>query len=159
MFWLSWKLSLIILLILPPIAWLVNRAGTRMRKATKELQEQTAEVTHYLQEKISAMRLVQTFGTRDYEVSNFSGLNDDAYRRSMKPLRIQATLGPSIDFIAYLGVVLVLWTSVRNGIDFAALGTFLMAMHRAAGQLRSLANLNNTLKKGQAAADRLFELL
>jgi subfamily B ATP-binding cassette protein MsbA len=159
MFYLSWKLSLIIFLVLPPIAWLVNRAGLRMRKAVRELQEQTAEVTHFLQEKLSAMRLVQTFGTRDYEIKSFGKLNDEAYRRSMKPIRIQATLGPTIDFIAYLGVVLVLWISVRNGVDFAALGTFLMAMHRASGQLRSLANLNNTLKKGQAAADRLFELL
>jgi subfamily B ATP-binding cassette protein MsbA len=159
MFFLSWKLSLIIFLILPPIAWLVNRAGTRMRKATRELQEQTAEVTHFLQEKIGAMRLVLTFGMRDHEIKTFAGLNNDAYRRSMKPIRIQTTLGPTIDFIAYLGVVSVLWVSVRNGVDFAALGTFLMAMHRAAGQLRSLASLNNTIKKGQAAADRLFELL
>lgn len=159
MFILSWKLSLVIFLILPPIAWLVNRAGTRMRKATRELQEQSAEVTHYLQEKIGAMRLVQTFGMRNYEIKNFTSLNNVAYRRSMSPVRIQASLGPTIDFIAYLGVVLVLWISVRNGVDFAALGTFLMMMHRAAGQLRSLAGLNNTLKKGQAAADRLFELL
>ncbi len=159
MFVLSWKMSLIIFIILPPIAWLVNRAGTRMRKATKELQEQTAEVTHFLQEKISAMRLVQTFGMRNYEIDQFSEINDLAYRRSMRPVRIQATLGPTIDFVAYLGVVLVLWVSVTNGVDFAALGAFLMAMHRAAGQLRVLANLNNTLKKGQAAADRLFEML
>ena len=159
MFIISWQLSLIIFFILPPIALLVNRAGNKMRKATKELQEQTAEVTHYLQEKIGAMRLVQTFGLRDYEVQNFGVVNQSAYRHSMKPIRIQAVLGPSIDFIAYLGVVLVLWVSVRNGVDFASLGVFLFAMHRASGQLRSLANLNNTLKKGQAAADRLFELL
>jgi subfamily B ATP-binding cassette protein MsbA len=159
MFIVSWQLSLVILLILPPIAWMVNRAGNKMRKATKELQEQTAEVTHYLQEKIGAMRLVQTFGLRDYEVQHFGVVNQAAYRRSMKPIRIQAVLGPSIDFIAYLGVVLVLWVSVRNGVGFASLGAFLFAMHRASGQMRSLANLNNTLKKGQAAADRLFELL
>lgn len=159
MFILSWKLSLVILLVLPPIAFLVNRAGGRMRKATKELQEQTAEVTHFLQEKISAMRLVQTFGMRNYEVGQFDEINNLAYRRSMRPVRIQATLGPTIDFIAYLGVVLVLWVSVRNGVDFAKLGTFLFMMHRASSQLRSLANLNNTIKKGQASADRLFELL
>ncbi len=159
MFVISWQLSLIIFFILPPIALLVNRAGNKMRTATKELQEQTAEVTHYLQEKIGAMRLVQTFGLRDYEVQQFGVINQAAYRRSMKPIRIQAVLGPSIDFIAYLGVVLVLWVSVRNGVDFASLGVFLFAMHRASGQLRALANLNNTLKKGQAAADRLFELL
>jgi subfamily B ATP-binding cassette protein MsbA len=159
MFILSWKLSLVILLVLPPIAFLVNRAGGRMRKATKELQEQTAEVTHFLQEKISAMRLVQTFGMRNYEVDQFDEINNLAYRRSMRPVRIQATLGPTIDFIAYLGVVLVLWVSVRNGVDFAKLGTFLFMMHRASSQLRSLANLNNTIKKGQASADRLFELL
>lgn len=159
MFILSWKMSLILFVILPPIAWLVNRAGNKIRIATRQLQQQAADVTHYLQEKISAMRLVQTFGTRNYEIKSFGVLNEESYRRSMYPVQITATLGPSIDFIAYIGVIIVLWFSVRNGTPADSLLIFLFAMHRAAGQLRSLAGLNNTLKKGQAAADRLFELL
>lgn len=159
MFVLSWQMSLIVFVVLPPVAWLVSRAGFRMRRASIELQRQLADVTHYLQEKISAMRLVQTFGTRDNEIKAFTKLNEASYKRSMRPVKIQAVVGPAIDFISYLGVILVLWFSVRNQVEFQALLSFLMAMHRASGQMRSLAGLNNILKRGQAAADRLFELL
>lgn len=159
MFFKSWQLSLLLFVVLPPMAFLIQRAGNRIRKATKQLQVQTADVTHYLQEKIAAMRLVQTFGMAEHEVDKFSDLNQESYRRSMVPVRISSSLGPMIDFVAYVGVVLVLYAGVRMAMAAEELLVFLFAMHRAAMQLKSIASLNNTLKSGEAAAERLFEIV
>ena len=159
MFYKNWQLSLFVFLILPPAAYLINRAGHRIRMATRQLQQQLGELTNYLQEKIAAMRLIQTFGTRDYEVERFKAVNDEAYRRTMEPIRIQASLAPSIDFVGYMGVFVVLWFGARGAMAPEALVTFLFAMHRAAMNFKAVASLSNMFKGGESAAERLFEML
>ncbi|HEX8834460.1 MAG TPA: ABC transporter ATP-binding protein, partial [Abditibacteriaceae bacterium] len=155
----NWQLSLFVVFILPPVAFLINRAGGKIRHATKQLQTQLADLTNYLQEKISAMRLIQTFGTKNYEIRLFNEVNQEAYRRTMVPIRIQASLAPSIEFVGYAGVLLVLWFGAYRGMNPEMLLVFLFAMHRAAMQLKAIASLSNMLKSADAAAERLFEML
>ena len=155
----NWKLSLLVLLVLPPTAILVNRAGRRIRQATAMMQRQIASMTNYLQEKISAIRLIQTFGTQKHEIEVFEKVNEESYRRAMAPIRIRATLAPLIEFIGLLGVLLALWVGARTMKDTAGLLIFLMAGHRAASNLKALAGLNATFHSAEAAADRLYEIL
>jgi len=159
MFYLNWKLTLWIAIILPPIAFLTQRAGQRIRRAVAEMQFQLGELTDFFQEKLAAMRLIQTFGTQAREMELFNTENEEAYRRSLKPVRIKSSLGPCIDFVAYMGVLLVLFVGVYSGTGPEALMAFLLAMHRAAMELKNIAGINNQLKSGEAAAARVFEML
>ena len=159
MFWRNWKLALLVLLILPPMAFLVNRAGRRIRAATVAMQKQIADMSNYLQEKMSAIRLIQTFGTQPYEIKVFDSVNEESYRRAMRPIRIKATLAPIIEFIGLLGILLALWVGARTTKEPEALFVFLMAAHRTAANLKALAGLNTTFKGAEAAADRLYEIL
>lgn len=162
MLYFNWKLSLFVLLIMPPMAILINRAGRRIRRAAAEVQKQQANLTEYLQEKFAAMRLIQTFGTRDYEIQLFDAVNQDAYRATMKPIRIHATLAPTIDFIGMMGILLALWfgaKAINTPADVAALMAFLMALHRVATRSKSLASLSLILKQADAAAARIWEVL
>lgn len=159
MFYLNWKLALWIIIILPPIAFLTQRAGKRIRRAVSEMQFQLGELTDLFQEKLSAMHLIQTFGTQRYEMELFDTENEEAFHRSLKPVRIKASLGPAIDFVSYIGVLLVLFIGVYSGTDPAGLLVFLFAMHTAAMGLKDVANINNFLKSGDAAAARVFEML
>ena len=162
MAYLNWQLSLFVLVVLPPVAWLIGRGGRRIREATRKLQQQNAVLTNYLQEKIAAIRLIQTFGTQNYENSLFRATNDAAYRATMTPIRVQATLAPTIEFIGMAGVVASLWFGGRFVIDGdmkgGALVAFIVAMNGAATQAKSLGNLNLTLKSAEAAAARLWEV-
>ena len=156
------KLSLFVLVIMPPMAIIINRAGRRIRRAAKEVQEQQANLTEYLQEKFAAMRLIQTFGTRNYEIQLFDKVNQEAYRSTMKPIRIHASLAPIIDFIGMMGILLSLWfgaQAIKNPDDVAGLLAFLMALHRVAARAKSLASLNLILKQADAAAARIWEVL
>src|SRR5690606_4388404 len=108
--------------------------------AVAEMQFQLGELTDFFQEKLSAMRLIQTFGTQRHEMALFHKENEEAYRRSLKPVRIKSSLGPCIDFVAYIGVLLVLFIGVYAGTSPEALLTFLLAMHRAAMELKSIAS-------------------
>jgi len=159
MFAKNWQLSLFIFAILPPVAFLINRAGKQVREATVNLQRQLAEMTNYLQEKIAAMRLIQTFGTRDYEIERFNVVNRESYKRTMRPIKISASLAPVIDFIGYISVLTVLWFGAARGMEAEKLLVFLFAMHRTAMQFKAVASLQTMLKTADAAADRLFEML
>jgi len=163
MLYFNWKLTLFVLLVLPPVAFMINRAGRQIKFATTNLQEQLAAMTNYLQEKIAAMRLIQTFGTRDYEVELFEAVNHAAYSRTMKPVRIQAALAPIIEFTGMMGVVLSLWFGGRDVINGTMnpgfLAGFLFAVHKVAMQGKALAGLSMLFKQADAAAARLFEMM
>ncbi len=159
MFSQNWQLSLFIFLILPPVAFLINRAGKKIRGATTSLQRQLAELTNYLQEKIAAMRLIQTFGTKNHEIAQFNAVNQEAYKRTMTPIRIQAGLAPIIEFVGYMGVLIVLWFGASRGMKPENLLVFLFAMHRCAMQFKAIASLSNMFRSADAAAERLWEVL
>ena len=162
MAYLNWRLSLFVLLVLPPVAWLIGRGGRRIREATRRLQLQNAVLTNYLQEKVAAIRLIQTFGTGAYENRLFKATNDESYRATMTPIRVQATLSPTIEMIGMVGVVASLWFGgqdvIAGRMGGGALVAFVVAMNGAATQAKSLGNLNLTLKSAEAAAGRLWEI-
>ncbi len=156
------KLSLFVLVIMPPMAILINRTGRRIKRAAAEVQEQAANLTDYLQEKFAAMRLIQTFGSRDYEISLFDRVNQATYRATLRPIRIHAALAPLIEFCGMMGILLALWfgaQDVKTEADAAALITFLLALHRVAMRAKSLASLNLILRQADAAAARIFEVI
>ena len=160
---LNWRLSLFVILILPPVALLISKTGRRIRGATTDLQQRLADLTNYLQERIAAMRLIQTFGTKAYEIELFEKVNHDTYRSTMTPIRIQSILAPAIEMTGMIGVVLSLWFGGRDVIsgrmNAADLPVFVMAMRQAAMQVKSIASLNLMLRQADAAVARLFEIL
>ena len=156
------RLSLFVLVVLPPVAWLIGRGSRRIRKAIKQLQQQNAALTNYLQEKVAAIRLIQTFGTQNYENALFRRTNDDSYRATMRPIRVQSSLGPTIEFVGMCGVVASLWFGghdvIRGYMTGPDLLGFVFAMNQAAGQAKAIGNLGLTIKSAEAAAGRLWEI-
>ncbi len=163
MFYFNWRLSLLSILFIPPIALLINRTGKQMRVASGQLQTQLAELNNYLQEKMGAMRLIQTFGTRNQEIANFQSVNDEWFKRTMKPVRLQAALGPTVEFIGMVGVTAGIWYGARDVVSgnmkAAAMLLFIYAIRSAATSFRQLANLNSMFKSAEASAERLFTIL
>ena len=163
MVWANWRLSLFVLLVLPPVSWLMGRSGRRVRAATKRLQLQNAVLTNYLQEKIAAIRLIQTFGTSGYENALFKSANDETYRATMTPIRIGASLSPTIELIGMAGVVASLWFGgqdvIAGRMGAEHLFGFVFAMQQTGAKAKALGNLNLTIKSAEAAAARLWEIL
>ena len=162
MFWANWRLSLFVLVVLPPVSWIIGRGGRRIRAATHRLQHQNAVLTNYLQEKIAAIRLIQTFGTNSYENRLFKATNDAAYSATMTPIRISASLAPTIEMIGMIGVVASLWFGgqdvIAGRMEAKHLFGFVFAMQQTGAKAKSLGNLNLTIKSAEAAAARLWEI-
>lgn len=157
----NWRLFVFVIVLLPPISFAIARAGKRIREAVKDLTDKNAQLTDYLQEKIGAMRLIQTFGTNRFEVQQFQRVNTNSYRATMLPIRIQSTLAPMIELIGVSAIVIALWFGGRDIIagemKSSALLAFLLGIHRTAMNAKSMANLNLLVSSADAAAARIFE--
>lgn len=157
----NWRLLVFVVVLLPPISFAIARSGKRIREAVKDLTDKNAQLTDYLQEKIGAMRLIQTFGTNRVEVVQFEKVNSRSYRATMLPIRIQSTLAPMIELIGVSAIVIALWFGGRDIIagtmKSSALLAFLLAIHRTAMNAKAMANLNLLISSADAAAARIFE--
>ncbi len=161
--WISWRLSIIAFIVLPPIMFLIARIGTRLRKRSTRIQEKMADITSTLQEAISGIRVVQAFGMEEYERQRFYAHTTQYFRRFVRMEALGALAGPLTEFMGVIGVVVVLWYGGREVLLADAISPdwfliFLGAALSTMQPLRKLSKANNQLQMGLAGAARVFEV-
>lgn len=163
MFYLDWKLSLLTFITMPLVAQTMQIFGKRMRRASSVLQAKTADITSVLQESISAVRVIKSFVREDYEIQRFSRENDYNFRAQMKTAQLMATLTPMIEFLAAIGVTVIIWFGGREvvygDLTAGALIAFLIYAVNISNPIKRLSRVYGNIQKALAAAERIFEVL
>jgi subfamily B ATP-binding cassette protein MsbA len=163
LFCLSWRLSLLACLCLPLIVFLIRRAGRRMNWAAAQSLLKLADLSEVMQERLSAIRIINTFGTQDVEIATFSDRNNEAFRARMREARVQTWLLPSIELLAALGLISALWFGGREAlagrVPSESILTFAAMVQQVYSNVRKLGNVVLVLQQVSAAASRVFELL
>ncbi len=163
LFYLNWKLTLIALVIGPPIAFTVRVISRRLRRMSREVLRSLGDVVHVLQETIDCHRVVKVFGGQDYETARF--------RRSAQVLRgflmradVPAALTtPITHFFAALALAVIIYISMQDTLASRAtvgeFASFLTAMLMLLAPLKHLSEVNNALQRGLASAESVFGLI
>jgi len=162
--WISWRLALITLVVLPPIVLLMAQIGRRLRKRSARLQERMADITSTLEESIAGMRVVKAFGMEDYERERFFRHTWNYFRTSIRLEVLSAMAGPLVEYLGLIGVVAILWYGGRQvvlGSDVSPdwFLVFLGAVLSALQPLKKVSRANNDLQIGLAAGGRVFDIL
>jgi ATP-binding cassette, subfamily B, bacterial MsbA len=162
--WISWKLSLITFVVLPPILFLIVRVGQRLRKRSARIQEKMADITATLQESISGARVVRAFGMEEYEEQRFFKHTFEYFRTFVRMETLGAMAGPLTEYLGVIGVVVVVWYGGRQVLLDGSVSPdwfliFLAATLSTMQPLKKLSQANNELQVGLAAASRVFSLL
>ena len=122
-----------------------------------------ADVSDILQETLSAIRVVKSFGREEYEQERFSRENQANFEATVKNSQYKAALSPLVEFSSALGFTLVLWFGglevMRGTMSPAELIAFFTMLITLGGPLRSVTKVNATIQTALAAADRIFETL
>ena len=155
MFYNSWKLSLIFLLITPVIAIIVTYVSKRFRAVSKKIQSAMGEVTSAAEQTFNAHKVVLTFDGQQRENSRFENINKHNRQQRMKMVTTQAASVPLIQIIASVALAFVLYVantpemkaSISPGV-FIGIITYMTMMLRP---LKLLANVNSEFQKGMAA--------
>lgn len=163
MFYLHWKLSLLTLVTLPLVGQAINVFGKKLRKSSTAVQERAADITSVLQESISSVRVIKSFAREDYEIARFSRENDHNFRAQMKNSQIMATLTPVIEFLAAIGVTMIIWYGgrevINDNLTAGSLVAFLVYAVNLSNPIKRLSRVYGNIQKALSAAERVFEVL
>ena len=163
MLWLDWKLTLFTVCTFPVVLWFMDYFGKKIRKNGGEIQECTAELTSVLQETVSSARVIKSFVREDYEIDRFDNQNKENFYANMKNIKLNALLTPTVEFVAAVGVTVVMWYGGRSVIDgditAGALVAFLVYAVNIANPIKRLTKVAASIQKALAAGDRVFGIL
>jgi subfamily B ATP-binding cassette protein MsbA len=163
MFYLDWKLSLLTLVTLPLVGQAINVFGKKLRTSSTAVQERAADITSVLQESISSVRIIKSFAREDYEIERFNKENNKNFRAQMKNSQIMATLTPVIEFLAAIGVTMIIWYGGRQVINSSltagSLIAFLVYAVNLSNPIKRLSRVYGNIQKALAAAVRVFDVL
>ncbi|MFN2420170.1 MAG: ABC transporter ATP-binding protein [Gemmatimonadota bacterium] len=160
----SWQLTLIALVVLPPIMWIVVRIARKLRSVNRERLRALGEVTSILQENVSGMRIVRAFSAESFERQRFAR---EVYRYYRHMVRAQkyALLGtPLSEFLLVGAVVLVLYIGgrmilVEGNLEPEPFIVFLAAALKLSSPVKYLSKLNEDVQPAIAACERIFGVL
>lgn len=163
MLWLDWKLTLFTFCTFPVVLWFMDYFGKKIRKNGGEIQECTAELTSVLQETVSSARVIKSFVREDFEIDRFDNQNKENFYANMKNIKLNALLTPTVEFVAAVGVTVVMWYGGRSVIDgditAGALVAFLVYAVNIANPIKRLTKVAASIQKALAAGDRVFGIL
>lgn len=163
MFYLHWQLTLLTLVTAPLVGQAMNIFGKKLRKSSALVQERTADITSVLQESISSVRVIKSFAREDFEIERFQKENHQNFRAQMKNSQIMATLTPVIEFVAALGITMIIWYGgrevINNTLTAGSLIAFLVYAVNLSNPIKRLSRAYGNIQKAMAAAERVFSVL
>ncbi len=161
--WINWKLTFVVLLMMPILALLIRKFSTRLRSVGKSYLKEIGGMTVAVEEVISGNRVVKIYGGEDYEKKRFRIINSQFRSQAMRYAITAGLQTPISQLIAALGVSVVVTVAlVQTRTGEATAGdfiSFVTAMLLMLGPLKHLAEMNASLQRGLAAAEGVFNLL
>jgi ABC transporter fused permease/ATP-binding protein len=157
------RLTLVMLVIVPPVAIGAVAYGRRVRKLSKEVQDSLARSSEVAEESLSGIRTVRSFAAEAAEVTRYRDAVNASLTLSFHRTRLTAIFIGAASFATYIAGAVVFWYGGRLVIDGAlsvgALTAFLVYTMLVAASLGALSDLWADYNRAAGAAERVFELL
>ncbi|MBF7731744.1 lipid A export permease/ATP-binding protein MsbA, partial [Pseudomonas sp. N040] len=159
--WMHWKLTLVLVAILPIVAFMVTTASKKFRKMSRAVQDSMGGLTHVASETIQGYRVVRSFGGEDYERERFRKVCDDNMRRGLKMTRVQSIYTPALQLVIYSGMAVLMYLVLylRGDSSAGELVAYITAAGLLPKPIRQLSEVNSTIQRGVAAAENIFNQL
>lgn len=163
MFWLNWRLTLFIIVLMPLVVVVGTVLGRAIQRTSTRVQDELAGATVVAEEVLQNIREVKSFVREQYEINRFASAIDLAFRAAVKLLTVRSVFGPIIAFIAFSGLALILWFGGREVLDgrltAGELIAFLIYGLTVAGSFAGVIGVYSQLQEALGATKRVFEIL
>ncbi len=159
--WMNWKLTAIMIAILPIIGIMVSGASRKFRKQSKKIQAAMGDLTHIASETIQGYRVVRSFGGEDYEAKRFRVASADNTARQLRMVKTGATFTPALQLVTFsaMSVILFLVLYLRGDATAGDLIAYITAAGLLPKPIRQLSEVSGTIQKGLAGAESIFAQL
>ncbi len=159
----DWQLGLLVLIMLPSVAWAMERLGGSMRRAATRGMVQTGDLAIALSEAMDGRRIIKAYGLESHSVSRVDMRLKTRLKTLLKAVRLRAAAAPVSDVFLGATVSLVLfvagWQHLHGQLTLATFAGFIVALLLALQPVRNLSQLWPTASAGIAAADRIFDAI
>ena len=163
MIMLNWRLSLIVFLTVPVVTLLTRYFGGKIRKLSRDIQDDLADSTAVAEDALGAIRIVKAFAREVYEVGRYSESVENLFRTSRKKILLTSLFWSGISVMFMTTLVIIFWFGglevlagrLTTG-DLVAFIFYAFAISRSISQMSRLYTDINT---AVGASDRIFELL
>jgi len=159
--WMNWKLTLVMVAILPIIALMVSSTSRKFRKQSKKIQVSMGDVTHVASETIHGYRVVRSFGGEAYEKARFQQASQSNTDRQLSMTKTGAVYTPTLQLVTYsaMAVVMFLVLLLRGEASAGDLVAYITMAGLLPKPIRQLSEVSSTIQRGVAGAESIFEQL
>ena len=161
--YLNWKLSLIVALLFPSVAWLIKALSKRLFVLSKNNQHATDELAYVVEENALAYREIRLYGGQNSQKKRFVILGNMLQRLAMKTVVASSAITPLTQLcaaIALSGVICVaLLQSSYEGITVGGFTAYVTAMLMLIAPIKHLSDVTTPLTRGLVAVERALELI
>jgi len=162
-FYLNWKLTGLILIVLPPLMLFARIFGKRLRTLAGQVQDQLARAMVVLEEVISSIKVVKSYNREAYEKQRFEECIETAFDAEVKKVKVSAFFGPFVLFLTFLVSALLVWYGGREVMAGATtpgeLAAFFLYAIIIAGPIGTFVRLYTQSQEALGAIRRVYEIL
>ena len=157
----NWRLTLVMIAILPLIAVMVSTASKKFRKQSKKIQVAMGDVTHVASETIQGYRVVRSFGGEVYEEKRFFKASQGNTDKQLRMTRTGAIYTPLLQLVIYtaMAVLMFLVLYLRGDASAGDMVAYITLAGLLPKPIRQLSEVSSTIQKGVAGAESIFEQL
>ena len=163
MFWLDWKMTLIILIPIPLLFYATRLFQQAVKSSFNDVRDQVARINVFIQEHVSGMHIVQIFNREKQEEERFQQINREHRDAHIRGIWAYSIFFPVVELLSAGSVSLMIWWGLRGSLSgemtpglLLEFSTFITMMYRP---IRQMADNFNVLQMGVVNAERVFKLL
>jgi len=162
---LNWKLTLVVFLVAPGVAWIMKVLSRRLYRLTRESQTATDDLAYVVEENVLAYKMVRLHQAQNDQINRFENLSDRLRGLAIRSTIASASMSPLTQLLAAVALSLVLMIALvqsQNGAQGATVGgfvAFITAMLMLIAPIKRLADVANPITRGLAALERGLQLM
>ncbi len=161
--YMDFYLSIAVLVLFPIVIFPVTMLGKKARRTSTDTQTEMGNITKFLDETISNLRMVKAYNMEESEIGRFKKLSDNLYRFFMRMTKIRGLTVPFVELVGGISVAAIIFIGglqvIKFGYTPGSFFSFLTAILLLYEPVKSLSRLNNSLQEGIAAGTRIFDIL
>lgn len=163
LFFINWKLTLLLFVSMPLVSLTVKFFGQQVHIRFEKIQDFFAQITARAQENFTGVRVVRAYAQENAEIAAFNQLNWDYAQKNLSLVRIDAVMRPLMAFLIGFGFVLIIWAgvplAVRGEITVGQFTEFNMYLFRLIWPLIAIGYVVNLYQRGLASWKRMLAVM
>ncbi|MFM6184009.1 MAG: ABC transporter ATP-binding protein, partial [Dolichospermum sp.] len=159
----DWQLTLLLIVTWPLQIYITQVFSKFIKKAYQEVEHQSAAINNQIQDTLSNINAIKSFGNEKYEIERFSEQSRNYMEVNVKAIRLWSIFVPTIDTINIIASLIVLvmgsWAVIADRLTIGELTAFFAYTNQVSRPILRFSKITNILQKALVSSERIFAIL